>query len=489
VIDNSAPVFVVGVPRSGTTVFSVKMSEATGITMSPETHFMPEVYAHLKHLDLSETKAVDSVLNRFCSGRWFADMALETGLIKDEFMQCEHRDWPALFTTILRLYAAKNGSSRWGEKTPGHYRFVAELLEWYSNCHVIFVIRDPRAVVASNLRAPFSPSYSWFVARRWREMWDIYKTHSADKRVSLIRYEDFVMDTERVLEDVKELLCVEAGPKVCEQTVSGGETELKGWREQHLQSAFGEVNPDAMERWREQLSPYDVWITEKYAGIDLVQCGYEPAGEEISPQIMSRLRFVAERSELAIGAAVRANESAGADINLKQRMLLFFGAFLDGSNWMLNRSVFRWCRNGARMDKRKRAFITLGNKYFSRSSYTRLETDAEVLGMFLISLCDRGYEVNLVASCQEQYLAAKKITRAFGLASKSRIEFSPHIKASPGNRIEIYVAGKAAPVLCEDELEIDALSAKEAAASIDLAVEKQVSGNDLKITGEKVEYS
>jgi hypothetical protein len=470
-IDNQAPVFVVGVPRSGTTVFSVKLAEATGIAMSPETHFMPEVYARLKHLDVSEAKAVDRALDKFSTGRWFADLGLETESIKKEFLGCEQRDWPRLFATILRLYAVKSGASRWGEKTPGHYRYVTELLRWYPNCHIIFIMRDPRAVVASNLRAPFSPSYAWFIARRWREMWDIYQSHSADNRVSMVRYEDFVTNPDYVLSEIKCRIGVASTVHPKSMTVSGDKPQAIGWRKQHLKSAAGIVNVRSVARWQEQLSAHDKWETDLFAGPGPRGCDYELVASDgwaWLRWLQFLYRFPLQRLELAIIAARRL-VSEDKRLLLKQKILLLAGSFLSRLSLLRNsagRAIGSHCRTAA---NGKLARIYLEEKHSNSSSFDQIGPQSEILGLFAVALCERSFRVEFVVCTRKTFYTAKSILRAFAINKQASIVVLPLDEFNSSDSVEIYMPNQNTPVSRIATLSLTALNVNETAVQIDVA--------------------
>lgn len=462
--DVNSPVFVVGVPRSGTTVFSVKLAEATGIAMAPETHFLPEVYARLKELDLSNDGALDKALTKFQSGRWFDDLGLELEQIKTAFRSHKQRDWAGLFSVILQLHARSNGAERWGEKTPGHYLYVDQLLRWYADCRIVFVMRDPRAVVASSMRAPFSPSYAWFVARRWNQVWDIYQSFADDPRVLMVQYEDFVADSESVLARVKQWLGIDEKVAPPSQSVVSGTTVQRGWRVQHLQTAVEAVNAGSLERWRKQLSPYEIWVTERYSGAGSSDCGYDFASTKAGDwwhRLNHIHRFPRQRLELAVEAAARVVDGGGKP-NLKQQTLLMVGAAMD----MLNLLIARQKKQPRKVDG-KQAVIQLGSKHCSQSSFLPLSDEGETLGLFVTALCDLGYRISLVAKDREQFFVAKKLVKAYGLSECVVARHSPSKDPEQDDRVELYWPGRKLPTYSTDNLCISPANAKRVAKQID----------------------
>lgn len=468
---DETPVFVVGVPRSGTTVLSVKLAESTGIAMAPETHFLSEIYERLKHLDLADDAAASQAVELFEAGRWFRALGLEPGAIKTAFLETTDRNWPSLFASVLRLYAQTCGTDRWGEKTPGHYRYVGELLDWYPGCRIVFLMRDPRAVVASNIRAPFSPSYAWFVARRWREMLDYYDRNKGDERVCLVRYEDFVDDAGSVLRTVVSNLGLRspAGDAKSRRT-SAAPPVSKGWRAQHLESAAGPVRSDSVDRWRSQLSEYETWVTERQAGSRLEEFGYRSvlkARFRVGSFLRHMVVFPAQRLRLAIFSATHYEASLRG---VKSRILRALGVTLDQVSYVRHRAVthvpggdriiFRTQKGGA---ADKTAIIFLGSAHVQASSFVPLSSDGEVLGVFIASLLDLAYDVTLAVSSSNQFFAARKLAEGFAGRERIRISSTRVSKRSERPLIEIYLNRDPDIPIIQESLCIDAACAKKRA--------------------------
>ena len=458
-----SPLFVVGVPRSGTTVFSVKLAEATGIAIAPETHFMPEVYAGLKELDLSSDEALDRVITKFQSGRWFGDLSLDPEQIKESFRGAKERGWADLFSTVLQLHARKIGASGWGEKTPGHYLYVETLLDWYSGCRILFVLRDPRAVVASNMRAPFAPSYAWFAARRCEQVWNIYQSVADDPRVLMIRYEDFVADANDVLARLTQTLGISEGDLSPLLHGAAADKGKQGWRLQHLQAANGAVNTQSLEKWREQLSPYEIWVSEHYTRRFLSKCGYSaatPSWRGWLHRLYHICCFPKQRVALSIEAAARAVQN-GKALTAKHKILLLLGSLLDGVALLVsprNEKVGNY--------RGKHAVITLGSRHRGDSSFFPLTREEEAFGVFVTELCDLGYQVCLLARRREQYFVAKKLIKAFSVGTSATAIYSRDSDINSYDRIETYWVAQEAPMFISDDFQI-AVNARATAREID----------------------
>src|SRR5262245_32845292 len=105
--------FVVGYPRSGTTLVSVLLDRHSRLCVTPETAFFDEVAPLL-------TSPRDAVLMRVL-GKWrrLPELGLEPEMV---LRRLGKKSWSAgdVFAAILDLYALGKAKVRCGEKTPQH---------------------------------------------------------------------------------------------------------------------------------------------------------------------------------------------------------------------------------------------------------------------------------------------------------------------------------------------------------------------------------
>eukprot|EP00040_Diaphanoeca_grandis_P015718 m.80557 g.80557 ORF g.80557 m.80557 type:complete len:293 (+) comp25321_c0_seq1:102-980(+) len=112
----------------------------------------------------------------------------------------------------LQRKATANNNSRLVEKSPNHDRALDIIFELCPNARVLFVVRDPRDVVASRTSPPRCETVNHSVQRwsesikqlrRWRD------NPNPDPRVFLLRYESLVQDPKVTLDKVAEFAGVE----------------------------------------------------------------------------------------------------------------------------------------------------------------------------------------------------------------------------------------------------------------------------------------
>jgi hypothetical protein len=173
-------VFIVGSPRTGTSLLRHILDSTKDVAICGETRFLgiPTVGMFLRRIllgvqanhfggrtihglrrefarvgDLATNEGAEKVVDYIYDLDWTFLQWLPENIERGEFLravQATDRTDRALFELILTLYAA--GKPICGEKTPAHLYYVPTLMEWFPNAKVIHMIRDPRAIYASRSR-------------------------------------------------------------------------------------------------------------------------------------------------------------------------------------------------------------------------------------------------------------------------------------------------------------------------------------------------
>ncbi len=156
---NEQPIFVVGVPRSGTTLLATILARHGRLYCGPETFFFNHWARAARHEILSRRSWPQSgaafLQSLTLEGRKLCDILdiSEADLLREleDRPPCAAALCEAFMTPQLR----KSGKARWVEKTPDHILFVEEIRALYPAAPIIRVVRDPRAVALSLQRVPW----------------------------------------------------------------------------------------------------------------------------------------------------------------------------------------------------------------------------------------------------------------------------------------------------------------------------------------------
>jgi hypothetical protein len=154
--DAFAPVFVVGCPRSGTTLVQRLLGAHPMVAAAPETFFVRHHWMRrAAYGPLTGNCAFRRAVDDLVRAPAFGEMGLEAGAFRRAAAEGE-RTWPALFRLLLSRFAAREGARVVAEKTPNHALYLDVLARFFPAMRVVHVLRDPRAVAWSWRRVPWS---------------------------------------------------------------------------------------------------------------------------------------------------------------------------------------------------------------------------------------------------------------------------------------------------------------------------------------------
>lgn len=272
-VSHKGPVFIVGMPRSGTTLLRSLFNAHPSLAIAGETHLLDRWMARHRKTDLSTSDGFAAFWADYTATADFGVLSLDATEVAARIQAAGPPSFQRVFTGVLEAYAEAQGKPRSGEKTPGHYRHLDLLLGWFPSARVLFLQRDPRAVAASwkALDRPWTDQPLEVIVVRWRRSIEIAERWSSDGRVRLVPYEQLVRTPEAVVAH----LCEWLDEPFVRQILDEDRGRPPGWR---ASKASGPVSVDSVERWQEQLSPDEIAIVEYLGRSAMARLGYERSG-------------------------------------------------------------------------------------------------------------------------------------------------------------------------------------------------------------------
>jgi hypothetical protein len=293
------PIFVVGVPRSGTTLMRLMLCAHSRICIAPETNYLNRWRRFYSHLDVTDPGQFDVFWSDFSKVEIFPSFDIDAKATLNRIRAARKHDHRTIFASLAQEYAARMGKARWGEKTPKHELYLDVLLKWYPAARVIFMIRDPRAVSASLLSKDWGGTYVNAHAERWRKssiragLWD------RDDRVHVVQYESLMLEPERVLKGICAFLGEEYEGAMIERP-DAPEYVLYPRQEANRTDVHvvRPLDPGGIDKWRSRLSRRQVSVIEFIAGDEMARRGYDLDGEPLG--LLGRLCLVFEKIQARI---------------------------------------------------------------------------------------------------------------------------------------------------------------------------------------------
>jgi hypothetical protein len=275
------PIFIVGCPRSGTTMLQLMLHAHPRIAIPPETRFLMAAYdARCDFGDLGEQA------NRLALARWivdrkktrFADLGLDKHQVIDEIVAGPPTLGSAL-GIVLRAYATRFGKPRWGDKRPGYFQRIPALMRMFPDAQIIQLIRDGRDCVASLKEMDWYKQDTHHALSTWVE--SIEAGERAAKSLGpgsyyRMYYENLINDPATELKALCAFLQEDYDPSMCEpgQVAAVAVPGRKVW---HART-HDEVTTTRSGTWRKRLSPSEIALCETVAGDLLRDHGYEVDG-------------------------------------------------------------------------------------------------------------------------------------------------------------------------------------------------------------------
>jgi len=293
--DSPSLVFVTGASRSGTTLMSVVLGKNSRILCMNETHFFGECWdPRSAPDDLNETALEQATATLFAR--------LERGILKAQVTQedrakarsflaglpAEKRNPADVYLAVVSQTARAAGKAIPCEQTPRNIFYASRLLELYPNARIVHMIRDPRAVMASQkkrwrrrqlaaVKLPFYHTVRVWANYHPTTMSQLWRRATAQalklqsenhQRFLAVRFEDLLREPEPTVRKVCEFLGVAFEPNMLHvgQINSSHQSSVGGSRPG--------LNKGAIDAWREVLSAGEIAITEQVCSGEMHSCGY-----------------------------------------------------------------------------------------------------------------------------------------------------------------------------------------------------------------------
>lgn len=287
------PIFIVGLHRTGSTLWHNLIAMCPGVMRLTETRFLsPARQRDFRYFlrtqvgDLSNDENVERMLNLCFSKRnppglegafWsFKNIeAVRNPELKREISR-RIKESDMSLGAIAKIFIEEitrfNGRNRACVKFPVDVGHIGELIAWFPDCRIVHITRDPRAMAMSKTNDPSGtaikvlqhPRLAWFIRKlsiclviaEYRKTARLHLRFRHLSNYKLFRYEDLLAEPEKTLRD----LCKFIGMEFTEDLLHP-ET---GFHEHQPSSLTGKqqkaFDVSAAVRWQDVIPAIDKWL-------------------------------------------------------------------------------------------------------------------------------------------------------------------------------------------------------------------------------------
>lgn len=290
------PLFVIGNPRSGTSLLRLMLSSHSRVLIPPECGFivwLHDKYAQWTQASTQDAQARSAFLDDLNACKKFDTWGLAREQVETTILALQPQSYAALCGAVVFAYARAQGKdiSLWGDKNNFYTQCVDTLIGLYPAARFLHIVRDGRdvavsyrEVMRSSSSSPYAPHLNTDagdIAAEWSDnVTRVEQSLSgiASSRRALVHYEDLVADPEAAMIKICEWLGLEFQPGMLSPHLQGDGRGLEppatlDWKRRTLEP----VSADTVGRYRVAMPADDIQSFEAIAGPVLTRFGYSPA--------------------------------------------------------------------------------------------------------------------------------------------------------------------------------------------------------------------
>jgi len=279
--EGEAPVFIVGAPRSGTTLLRRLLQAGGGIHIPPENHALRAiVWDATRRPRRAWPRTVTEVCGAIEYRPLFADWDMPLRPLALELCELTDRERSVarIVAAIYRAHAARTGGpARWGDKTPANVVAMAEIRALFPDARFLHIVRDGVDVVHSMVRDGLNRDGER-AARRWAtyvRAGDLLGARFPEQVLTL-HYERLVAEPETEMRRVAAFAGLPFTQAMLAATVDlPGMTDVH--RQAHHANVARPVTAASIGRGRRALDAADRAGLARHLAPGLARHGYAPA--------------------------------------------------------------------------------------------------------------------------------------------------------------------------------------------------------------------
>jgi len=277
--------FIIGRPRSGTTLLRFLFEAHPGVLVPPESPFILNLYRKYRNVTSWNPETIREFCDDVYTQRYFEKWLTDKEHLYQQLMEKEGR---SSFQTMVRQVCLSYNSVfekddiRWiGDKNPGYSLYVHRIHQLFPEAKIIHITRDYRDNYLSLTKVNFEVPVVPLVVFRWKfalkRMWELKK--HVPEQIFSIRYEDLVADPEHHFRDICRFIGIPYDPDVLSfyrkksaiEKAYAGSDEIQ----QVHQSLFHPISTRRINLWKSEMRAREIRIADLVAGKAAEKAGYE----------------------------------------------------------------------------------------------------------------------------------------------------------------------------------------------------------------------
>lgn len=260
--------FILGSARSGTTLLQQMLDSDPHVMVPIESKLIMHLKAYYQHEKEWNDNKIDQLLDDLYKERHFKQYwQLDRDTLRKALLAINKKEmnFANICRTIYLTFHSihpKEKIQLIGDKNPVYALFVPELMEIFPEAKFIHLVRDPRPVALSSVAA-FQDKDIYYYAAAWKKV-NAEIGHAKSMypaKFYLVKYEELISDTERVMRGVCDFLGIEFSKRMFDFHLRTNEAysgkDIEGFDRFHS-GILKPVSGGSADAWKNKLNKQEI---------------------------------------------------------------------------------------------------------------------------------------------------------------------------------------------------------------------------------------
>lgn len=296
-MDSISPIFIVGAPRSGTTLTAKILGRHSRIFMPGETHFFDDIYYQRGSLgqlinSIDYEKIYEKLRTIYKRYNENEDQKRIDKIFSEKNTYYEFknkcRSYKDIYSWFIEIQMIIEGKKRWGNQVPRDLFNVSEIIKFYPEAKFVICVRDIKDFLVSyknkwrtadnqknyyRLKVIYHPvvtSLLWKASiRQIRKM---NKMVCEQNRI-IMKYEELVGKPEKSIKRICQTIGENYEPEMLKINFNNSSfnSETKG------------IYNNPIKRWKKELSREEIAVTQILGAEEMAYLGYKKLNFNLNP--------------------------------------------------------------------------------------------------------------------------------------------------------------------------------------------------------------
>lgn len=283
------PLFIIGNPRSGTSLLRLMLTCHKNIIIPPESHFF--LWLEQTYCNWNEKDGLDQFLIDLFASTKFETWKLSNLNLKEYLSKQNCKSYSDLIQATYLFYGLKHNKNNikvWGDKNKLWKEKLSTIPNYFPKGKYIHIIRDGRDVASSfislhkkNIQSKYAPKLPHTItdiSKRWNEniiAIEVFLNSINEENKFVMRFEDLILNPKSELIKITKFLNIPYDSEMLNYLAINSEEEYEPKVFMPWKNKLKELpDPNIIGKYKENLDKGQVKIFEEFNKNLLIKYGY-----------------------------------------------------------------------------------------------------------------------------------------------------------------------------------------------------------------------